>query len=64
MEFIGTMQDGMAIVMVMTILQVLVSCGFVYIAHQELIFPDRVAPKFFFDIVRAMLTLAFAIFWM
>ena len=63
-EFTGTMDQGMAIMMAMTILQVLVSCIFVFWTREELIFPDRVAPKFIFDICRAMLTLGFAAFWM
>ena len=53
----------MAIVLAMQILQVLVSGLFVYWAREELIFPDRVAPKFVFDLCRALLTLGFAAFW-
>ena len=64
MEFIGNMQDGMSIVVGMTILQVLTSSAFVLVAHRELIFPDRVAPKFVFDICRSVMTLGFAMFWM
>ena len=50
--------------MAMTILQVAVSCNFVLVDHKTIIFGERVAPKFLFDIVRAMLTLGFAVFWM
>lgn len=63
-EFMGSMEQGMAIVMAMTIIQVFVSSAFVFWAREELIFPDRVAPKFMFDICRAMLSLGFAAFWM
>ena len=63
-EFTGSMEMGMAIVMAMQILQVLVSTIFVYWAREELIFPDRVAPKFVFDLLRALLSLGFAAFWM
>lgn len=63
-EFIGNMHDGMSIVVAMTILQVVTSCAFVLVAHQEVIFPERVAPKFVFDICRSVLTLGFAMFWM
>ena len=63
-EFTGSMEQGMAIIMAMTIIQVFVSSAFVFWAREELIFPDRVAPKFIFDICRAILSLGFAAFWM
>lgn len=63
-EFTGSMEQGMAIVMAMTIIQIIVSSAFVFWAREELIFPDRVAPKFVFDICRAIISLGFAAFWM
>ena len=63
-EYTGTMQRGMDIMLAFSLLQVLLSGIMVWFTREELIFPDRVAPKFAFDTARAVITLGFALFWM
>ena len=63
-EFTGTMDQGMAIVMTMALFQIYVSQATVFVTREELIFPDRIATKFIVDIVRVFITLGFAMFWM
>lgn len=50
--------------MALTIIEMFVIGAWVLIAREELIFPDRVAPKYIFDAARALITLGFATFWM
>lgn len=58
------MDQGMAIVMTMALFQIFVSQATVFVTREELIFPDRIAPKFIVDLVRVFITLGFAMFWM
>lgn len=58
------MQQGMAIIMVMVFIKLIVSSLFVFWAREEVIFPDRVAPKFVFDVSKSIISLSFAAFWM
>ena len=58
------MYRGMAIMMMITIVNIAVSSFTVVWTHDELIFPDRMGPKFVFDMFRAFITLGFAVFWM
>ena len=55
---------GMNILSMMMFLQVVMSCLYVMHTHEHLIFPDRVAPKFVFDIARSLMIFAFTIFWL
>lgn len=63
-EYAGTMEIGMAIMTSMVIAEVIISSFWVFLDCENLIFPDRVAPKFIFDIARAFITLGFSVFWM
>lgn len=58
------MAKGMEIMMAVSLLQILLSGILVWFTREELIFPDRVAPKFAFDMARGFITLGFALFWM
>ena len=55
---------GMQIALFMQLLQLTLSTIFVYWTHDDLIFPDRVAPKFVFDMFRCIIILGFALCWM
>ena len=63
-EYTGTMEMGMAILTSVVIAQTFVGCLWVLNDNDHLIFSDRIAPKFIFDSVKALITLGFACFWM
>ena len=63
LEFIGSMEQGIAYVQMMTIILITCSAIFVWWTKHEVIFPQRSAPKFVFDFARAMLVVPYAIFW-
>lgn len=50
--------------MALTIIEMFVIGAWVLISREEIIFSDRVAPKYIFDSARALITLGFASFWM
>ena len=58
------MQHGMTLYLVPALLQVVAASRFVYMTQEELIFTDRVAPKFAFDAGRALIAVTFAFLWM
>lgn len=62
-QFVGTMKKGMAVMMSVTILLMLLSIGTMWWTRGELIFHDRMIPKFAFDVARTVITLGFAAFW-
>lgn len=62
-EYTGDMRVGMSIVTALVLIQVMASCIFIWWTKQELIFSDRIAPKFVFDCGRAFVSLGFAVFW-
>lgn len=45
------------------LLQITSLCFLVYIAQEEIIFPDRLAPMFAFIAVKAMIVFSFTAFW-
>jgi len=57
--FVGSMRSGMSFYLMPVLLSVVVNSSFVYKSQEELIFTDRVAPKFLFDAVRALITIFF-----
>ena len=63
-EYTGTMEMGMAILTSIVIAQVFIGCLWVLNDCENLIFSGRIAPKFIFDSVKALITLGFAVFWM
>lgn len=63
-EFVGNMALGMNLFSVLMLLQITLACFYVMHTHEHLIFSDRVAPKFAFDSLRALVTITFTIFWL
>ena len=61
-EYTGDMTRGMSLMMVLTLIQVVWSSITLIWTRNE-VFTDRFAPKFIFDIARALITVCFAIFW-
>ena len=58
------MKHAMSLYLVPLLLQVASGAGFVLATQEELIFTDRVAPKFAFDAARALIALPFACLWL
>ena len=44
-------------------IQLIISVIFIFWAREEVIFGDRVVPKYIFDMGRALIFLSFSIFW-
>lgn len=63
-EFVGDMAQGMQYMQLMTILLIGCSSIFVWWTKEEVIFPERSAPKFAFDIVKTAVIIPFVLFWM
>ena len=57
------MRMGMSIMMVFVNVQLVISVIFIFWAREEVIFGDRVVPKYIFDMARALTFLSFAVFW-
>ena len=57
------MVTGMNLLSMFMLIQITMACFYIMHTHEHLIFSDRVAPKFAFDSARALMTLAFTIFW-
>ena len=53
----------MNLYMIFDIVQIISSSSFVYWTQEELIFTDRVAPKYFFDSLKCIIALAFTCLW-
>ena len=47
----------------MVIYQVGMTVIYVLTTHERLVFADRVAPRFVFDTVRALIAMGFVVFW-
>lgn len=63
-EFVGNMEDGMQYMQLMTILLIACSSIFVWWTKEEVIFPERSAPKYAFDVVKTVVIIPFVLFWM
>jgi hypothetical protein len=63
-EFVGDMTEGMQYMQLLTIMLVGCSSIFVWWTKQEVIFPERAAPKYAFDIVKTAVIIPFVLFWM
>lgn len=62
-EFVGNMQDAIAYVQMMNFVVLVCSAIFVWWTKNEVIFPQRSAPKFLFDLSRSLLMFPFMAFW-
>jgi len=62
-EYVGNMADAIAYVQMMNFLVLLMSAIFVWWTKNEVIFPQRSAPKYLFDMVRSLLMFPFMAFW-
>ena len=58
------MQEGMQYMQMLTIILLTCSSIFVWWTKQEVIFPERSAPKYAFDVVKTLCIIPFFIFWM
>jgi hypothetical protein len=63
-EFVGNMEEGMAYLQLITYLLLLSSSIFVWWSKTEIIFPERSAPKYVFDVAKTAVIVPFTIFWM
>jgi hypothetical protein len=63
-EFVGNMEEGMQYMQLMTILLIACSSIFVWWTKEEVIFPERSAPKYAFDVVKTAIIIPFVLFWM
>jgi hypothetical protein len=61
--FIGDMSKGVEFMWIYAISQVVLQGILVLWAKEELIFPERVAPKFSFDIAITVILAPFLVFW-
>ena len=57
------MRDALAYIQMMNILVLTMSAIFVWWTKNEVIFPQRSAPKYLFDMGRSLLMIPFMIFW-
>jgi len=62
-EFRGNMKEAMQHLQTFSIVMVVLSSYFVWHTKNEVIFPDRSAPKFVFDAFLSIAFVPFAIFW-
>lgn len=62
-EFTGSMSKGVKTLVTMVIYQVGMTVIYVLTTHERLVFADRVAPRFVFDTVRALIVMSFVVFW-
>jgi len=58
------MASGMAWIQLMNFLCIASSSVFVWWTKNEVIFPNRIAPKFCFDVLHSLLMVPFVLFWM
>ena len=61
--FVGSMRIGVAYITLIMIIGVVMSGDFCWWSKHEIIFQDRSAPKFIFDLARAIFIIPYMIFW-
>ena len=62
-EFKGEMTRGIQLLWLISVSQLALSGIMVWWSRAEVIFPDRVAPKYIFDIIEVAVITPFAIYW-
>lgn len=61
--FTGEMTRGIQLLWLISVSQLALSGLMVWWTREEVIFPDRMAPKYIFDVIEVLVITPFAIFW-